>query len=418
MVKYAFRDDHVRVVRDKPRRGRPVKSQPEYKGKVLYVMDITTFVNIPDAYRHGIYQCYHAGGCEKPPRDPELERVFYKSLAQNEVVSISKWMAFLNKGGGKLIREQPSAAAEELGLKYRGEEYLELLSKCELQRWIEWYYITMIRKHGKCFTSYDFYDPGIVSAIAIKYGLSDFPCATTPSEEELYRTTHGDITQPETTEEYETRTQKKRGSKLGEPKTKINLERVGKIRNELMKCRAVPDIAKEMKVSDATIYNAMRPNMFKTQNETKRSIDEHIDNIKRLVGDGTASWAHYASIYALCEKGVMRELYRRDPVFVNDHHTNLAPTKESLAYDHSKCGGNTPKLAKLYGVSEDIMREWLSIREVSVRNIPINIIPKKIHAKSKPVPDNVIDYDKWGIDPNYNPLAGDKNIKFGKDMLK
>jgi hypothetical protein len=361
-------------------------------------MDTSSFVRVPEIQERIILDLYTSGSIIRPMPDKELEDIFYRSLAQNEIVTIRKWMDFLHSGNGGLLAKDPDRALEMLGLFPDEKQILNSLSNYELQRLIEMYYVNAIRERGKCDSSYAGYEPTVVSQIVAKYGLLDMPCA----EENII---------PVSTTKYRAEPQKQTTRGRGRPaggKTVIDVQGIEKLRRELRLCKPAGWISKYIGTSLNTVYAAMDANMFPKPRGMKKSIEFHMNTVKRLIQNGDVTWEQYVHRYGLCEKALMKELYASDPEFVEEH--DVIPTKDAVSWELEKAKGYRAIAAVAFGVPRELVEKWAEFYAYG-KVIP----PKKItkHATAKTLTKGAEDtYDdhlrRLGIDPTYDPLASER----------
>ena len=391
------------------RRGRP-KKKPlnlEPSSGKLYVMNTFTFIPIPDTYKAQIAALYRTEKLPKPEPNKEYEDIFYKSLAQKEIVTTRKWMAFVNGGGGKLLTtpSNKAIALKTLGLPPEAVSVLDSLEQFEIQRRYERYYVDMIVKNGRCRTDWMCYDPDIVNTITAKYGLINTPCETDNIIE---------LPEPEITTEKERKYVFGRGGRqrIGE-KTSVNYKAVEELRLSMMKCKTPKMIATDFGLTETAIYSAIRKNEFVIESNLDKSIRFHTDNIIRLISNGDTTWEYYVRRQALCEKALIKSVYKSDPSFVAKY--NIVPTKLSLVFEYSKYDGSVLKVSQAFGVPAPLVEKWLDVYEIGVP-APIKKVFKKEERHGGVVDEDV--YAKLGIDRNYNPLHGDRDIMKRGDMLR
>jgi DNA-binding CsgD family transcriptional regulator len=385
------------------RRGRPKKKPINVEGVhgVLYVMNPHTFITIPQECKTQIAEMYRTGKLARPMPNKEYEDIFYLSLAQKEIITVKKWMDFLHGGGGKLLNtpENQAIALKTLGLPSNAGFVLDALSTCEIQRWYEMYYVGMIMANGRCRTNWTCYDPEVVNQISAKYGLVNIPCAT-----------DNIVDIPEAVPE----APRRRGSRPGEPRTKIDVKQIEELRLSLMKCKSPIAISKELGVSNPTVYNAMRPNMFIGEMELKKTMPLHVETVKRLIANGDTTWEYYVRLHALCEKALMKAVYASDPEFVSKY--KVTPTRLTLLFEYNKLNGSALRVSQAFGVPQNVADGWL--RAYSIGE-PVSV-PKKVYApgerKGGVVDEDI--YARLGLDPGYDPQRSERDILKRGDMLR
>lgn len=403
----------ARLLKSHPKkRGRPKKAERTSTTgrKNVYIMDITTFVTIPENFKRWIYERYADGTIEKPSPNPELEDIFYRSLAQNEIVSTRKWMWFIQTGGGRLLHSDPEQALKTIGLFPDEIDIANKLSSYELQRWYEMYYVSMIQQYGRCSTqTYPCYDPDVVRQVVAKYGIIDPPCEPT-----VLLPLSGEQVEPSSILASKSLRlpAKKRGVRPG-GKTAIDYEGIEKLRESLMKCKTPTVIAKELDTSPQTVYTAMKTNMFGGKHELKKTMGFHVETLKRLIPKGEVTWNQYVRTYAICETALMRALYKSD---IDGYEGNfvhayvISPTKESIEYELKKFKGNHQKVAAAFGVPESLMRTWIENKRIGLVELPKEVT-KPAAAKTLRK-GSELTYDehlaRLGIDPRYDPLASER----------
>lgn len=323
-------------------------------------------------------------------------------------------MDFLDTGGITLLNTNIEEGLGQMGLLPSETVVASRLSDYEAQRWYEMYYVAMIKEHGKCSTSlYPCYDPIIVNQIAAKYGLVDIPCASADLLPQEYGLIYPLIQdRPAFSEQPEPK--KRKGGRPRTGKTAIDYEGIEKLRASLMKCKAPDVIAKELDTSGSTVYSAMKINMFAGKHELKKTIPFHVETIKRLIINNEITWELYVKRYAICETALMKALYKSNPEFVNLN--NIHPTKSSLEYELNKFKGNRSTVAKAYGVPEIIVKDWIKAHDIGGVEHPKEMTKS---ATAKSLRKNAdLTYDeqlaRLGIDPQYDPLAADRE-KWNRD---
>jgi hypothetical protein len=394
------------------KRGRPkkVKRASTAGRKSIFIMNQQSFVPIPKECKIWIYEQYASGKLEKPQPDTVLEGIFYRSLAQKEIITTDTWMGFLRAEGGKLLQSDPKSALELLGLFPDEMHIANALSTFELQRWYEMYYVSMIQKYGKCSTEfYPCYDSGVVTQIAAKYGLVDAPCEST-----ILLPLEGGAFEPSSMfSPKQTKAKKKMGRLLGGG-TKIDYAGVEKLRISLMKCKSPDVIAKELDTSNQTVYASMKINMFAGKHELNKTINFHVETLKRLIPKGDVTFEKYVKTYAICETALIKALYKSDPTFV--YNWKIIPTEPSFEYEYVKHKSSKLKLSQAFGVPETLVSKWLEKYAMG------KVAPPKAQTKSATAKSirkgSDLTYDehlvRLGIDPGYDPLAAERE-KWNRD---
>jgi len=412
-----------------------------------HLMNTRTFVNIPEAAKNIIYSKYSMRSVPLPPERREYEDIFYLTLDQGEYFTINGWMRFIHSGRGNLIDQDPKQVLDDLAWDRDEEEGLEalrLMAMYEMQRWFEYFYISKIEEYGTSDPSVfeGVYIPDVIRDIILKYHLNNYPGEGDPvtalptphpvSEEQWLQL------EPEEEElTMEEMLQVKRGRgrpkgskdkaprKIAESRRRIikpttlittappreHRERwhvspddVEKIRLDLMKCRTPVEISREIAKSDQTIYNTMEANMFEGQRSLKKSIEGHANNVMRLIANGDTTWDRYVRVYAICEKALIRKVYKMSPDFIFKYH--LAPTRDTLVYDYEKSNHNLKMMATAYGVPAELVVQWLS-----QENVAHIILPKRGSVTSpRKDRDIAVVENSGGIESKY--LLGRDRAKF------
>jgi hypothetical protein len=377
-------------LRKDPRGRKPRKVlSPEEVKKLVSVMNPLTFVAITKEDKVKI------GKLRIPDRNEKYEEIFYRSLKENEITTIAKWINCIYDISVKLSDESKTPfILAELGIPPYGEKVLNMLADCEVQRWYEMYYVKMILKNGRCSTNYPGYNAVTANAIAAKYGLVDIPCAM------------DNIVPPERVEPT-----RKRGRPSGGKK--IDFQKIEDLRTSLMKCKAPTAISKEFDVTDQTIYDIMHKNEFLIERDQTKTLPIHTAAILRLIPNGDTTWEYYVRMRALCEKALAKSVHADDPTFFMKY--NVAPTKPSLTFEYNKFSGSVLKLAQAFGVSQDVVRMWLDKYEMG-RISPRGIVPREPGKARGGVMDDET-YRRLGIDPDYDPGKSDR-VKFDPSVYK
>ena len=388
----------VPVPRDpRGRQSRKVLTEEEVsKLTPALVMDVRTFIHFDEKTRSWLYNEIRAKRFLYPGENRKYEDIFYMSLAEKNIITVRKWMAFLHSGGRKLLSSDPKAALEKLELPSYAGKVLEILMDCEVQRWYETYFIDMILKYGRCGTKYPGYNPDTAVAIASKYGLMNIPCAT------------DDIV----SEEPSTAPRRRgRPSGIG---TIIDRAKIEELRTSLMKCKTPMSISKEFGVTDQSIHNHMKTNEFIGSRELTQTLNIHRDAIMRLIANGETTWEYYVRIRAICEKSLMKAIQKADPSFVMKY--KVVPTKPSILFDYNTAGGSPVKLGQAYGVTPEIAQMWLDAYDIGRVVAPKPVLKTPGERRGGVVDEDI--FMRLGIDPNYDPLHGDKNVLKRGDMLR
>jgi len=417
-------------------------------------MNTRTFVDIPEAAKNIIYSKYAMRSVPLPPERSEYEDIFYLTLDQGEYFTIKGWMQFIHSGSGNLIDQDPKQVLDVLGWRKTergGLDALRLMALYEMQRWFEYFYIDKIEKYGTGDPGMfeGCYIPEVIRDVILKYHLNNYPGEGEPvtelpvphpvSEEEWLKLEpeEEELSMEEMMQMQPLRRGRGRpkGSKDKAPRkiaesrrriitpatvvikpiTMTKPEKPGsqwylspddieRIRIDLMKCRTPLEISHEIAKSDQTVYNVMEANMFEGNRSLKKSIEGHANNAMRLITNGDTTWDRYVRVYAICEKALVRKIYKMNPAFISKY--NIVPTHGTLAYDYEKSNHNIRMMATAYGVPSELLVGWLS-----QSNIAHIVIPKSGSITSaRKERDIAVVENNGGIESKY--LLGRDRAKF------
>ena len=241
-----------------------------------------------------------------------------------------------------------------------------------MQRWFEYFYIAKIEEYGTGDPSVfeGVYIPDVIRDVILKYHLHNYPgegepvtelpmphpvseevwLQLEPEEEEL---SMNEMMQPVKRGRGRPKGSKdKTPRKISESRRRIvkpttlttpasprdkpvgkwylTSDDIEKIRHDLMKCRTPIEISRDIAKSDQTVYNTMEANMFEGQKSLKKSIEGHANNVMRLIANGDTTWDRYVRVYAICEKALIRKVYKSNSDFIFKYR--IAPTRESIEY--------------------------------------------------------------------------------------
>jgi hypothetical protein len=422
-------------------------------------MNTRTFVSIPEAAKNIIYSKYAMKSIPLPRERRDYEDIFYLTLDEGEYFTINGWMRFIHGGSGNLIDQNPKQVLDTLGWRKserEGLEVLRLMASYEMQRWFEYFYIDKIENYGtgnpEVFEGC--YIPDVIRDVILKYHLNNYPGEGEPvtelptpnpvSETEWLRLEpeEEELSMEEMMQPVKRGRGRPKGSKdkaprrisesrrrivkpttlitrappvitpasMAEPakpgsKWFLSPDDIEKIRRDLMKCRTPLEISRELSKSDQTIYNVMDANMFEGRKSSlKKSIEGHANNVMRLVSRGDTTWDRYVRVYAICEKALIRKVYKMSPDFIFKYH--LAPTRDTLVYDYEKSNHNLKMMATAYGVPAELVVQWLS-----QENVAHIILPKRGSVTSpRKDRDIAVVENSGGIESKY--LLGRDRAKF------
>ena len=423
-----------------------------------HLMNTRTFVDIPAEAKNIIYSKY-AMKRVFPPERREFEDIFYLTLNQKDYIPVDMWMKFIHSGNGNLIDTDPKQALLHLGLTEddiidveEGIRVLQLLAQYQMQRWFEYFYIAKIEEYGTGDPSVfeGVYIPDVIRDVILKYHLHNYPgegepvtelpmphpvseevwLQLEPEEEEL---SMNEMMQPVKRGRGRPKGSKdKTPRKISESRRRIvkpttlttpasprdkpvgkwylTSDDIEKIRHDLMKCRTPIEISRDIAKSDQTVYNTMEANMFEGQKSLKKSIEGHANNVMRLIANGDTTWDRYVRVYAICEKALIRKVYKSNSDFIFKYR--IAPTRESIEYEYNKLNHSLKHMSTAFGVPAELVIQWLSQYDIAHIVAPM----RKTITSARKERDIAVVENSGGIEARY--LLGRDRAKYDRDLFR
>jgi len=411
------------------------------------LMNTSTFVNIPEKFVKIINGKYLRKEIPFPTHNFEYENIFYLTFNEDVAgIRVTDWLNFIYGGGAKLLATNTVQALLDLGWRGtmpKGRTLLKIMESYELQRWYEWFYIDHIMNHG-LVRQEDYegcWDRDIIMGVILKYHLNNYPGEGHPIEyvprdisesewlrlepeeeemsmEDVMQTVKRGRGRPKGSKD---KTPRKIAHRVIKPTTlttrvkpgvkwHVSTDDIEKIRIDLMKCRTPMEIGREIDKSDQTIYNTMEANMFEGQRSLNKSIEGHANNVMRLIANGDTTWDRYVRVYAICEKALIRKVYKMNPDFIFKYH--IAPTRDSIEYEYETLKHNLKHMATAFGVPAELIIQWLGQYNIAHIVAPM----RKSITTARSEKDIAIVENSGGIEEKY--LLGRDRAKFKKDLYR